>query len=92
MMPRKNWNKANNVSVRKCQSLRDCLKQAFLKRSLGGLYFDNGRVFRSQALLRLCATLGIHLIHSRPYRPRGAQSSNCWTCSSAGRASSQARG
>lgn len=42
------------------------------------MYFDNGKVFRSQAILRLCATLGIHLIHSRPYRPQGRAKLERW--------------
>lgn len=54
------------------RSLKDCLKQAFLKRGLPRrLYFDNGRIFRSRMILGLVARLGIHLIHSRPYQPQG---------------------
>ncbi|HLF81944.1 MAG TPA: DDE-type integrase/transposase/recombinase [Anaerolineales bacterium] len=54
------------------RSLRDCLKQALLKRGLPRrLYLDNGKIFRSRLLLGLCARLGIELIHSRPYRPQG---------------------
>jgi hypothetical protein len=54
------------------RSLKDTLKQAFLKRGLPRrLYMDQGRVFKSRPLLHLAAHLGIHLIHSRPYRPQG---------------------
>ena len=54
------------------RSLKDCLKQAFIKRGLPKrLYFDNGRIFKSRMILGLVARLGIHLIHSRPYRPQG---------------------
>jgi transposase InsO family protein len=53
-------------------SLRDGLKQAFLKRGLPRrLYFDNAHIFRSHALLGVCATLGIQLLHTRPYKPQG---------------------
>jgi transposase InsO family protein len=54
------------------RSLKDCLKQALLKRGVPRrLYLDNGKIFRSRLLLGLCARLGIELIHSRPYRPQG---------------------
>lgn len=54
------------------RSLKDALKQAFLKRGLPRrLYADQGRIFKSRPLLAVCARLGIHLIHTRPYRPQG---------------------
>lgn len=54
------------------RSLRDCLKQALLKRGVPRrLYLDNGKIFRSRLLLGICARLGMELIHSRPYRPQG---------------------
>lgn len=54
------------------RSLKDALKQAFLKRGLPRrLYADNGKIFRSRLLLAVCARLGIHLIHTRPYLPQG---------------------
>jgi transposase InsO family protein len=60
-------------------SLKDCLKQAFLKRGIPRrLYFDNGKIFRSRMLLQLCARLGIHLIHTRPYRPQGRAKLERW--------------
>ena len=47
-------------------------KQALLKRGLPArLYVDNGSPYRSRQLAVICATLGIQLIHSRPYRPQG---------------------
>lgn len=53
-------------------TLKDALKQAFLKRGLPRrLYTDQGRIFKSRSLLHLAARLGIHLIHTRPYRPQG---------------------
>ncbi len=61
------------------QSLRDCLKQALLKRSVPTrLYMDNGKIFRSRMIQLLCARLGIHLIHSRPYRPQGRAKLERW--------------
>ncbi|MFQ5493793.1 MAG: DDE-type integrase/transposase/recombinase [Phycisphaerae bacterium] len=54
------------------RSLKDCLKQALLKRGVPRrLYLDNGQIFRSRMLLGVCARLGMELIHSRPYRPQG---------------------
>jgi putative transposase len=34
-------------------------------------YVDNGSAFVDSSLARICARLGIKLIHSRPYRPQG---------------------
>lgn len=54
------------------RSLKDCLKQALLKRGVPRrLYLDNGQIFRSRMLLGVCARLAIELIHSRPYKPQG---------------------
>ena len=54
------------------RSLKDCLKQALLKRGVPRrLYLDNGKIFRSRMLLGLCARLGMQLIHGRPYKPQG---------------------
>jgi len=53
-------------------SYLDCLKQAILKRGLPRkLYVDNGAAFRSRHLEHTTASLGIALIHSRPYKPQG---------------------
>jgi transposase InsO family protein len=61
------------------RSLKDCLKQAFLKRGLPRrVYVDNGRIFRSRMILQLAARLGIHLLHSRPYRPQGRAKLERW--------------
>ena len=61
------------------RSLKDTLKQALLKRGVPRrLYFDNGKVFRSRLLLQIAARLGIHLIHSRPYRPQGRAKVERW--------------
>jgi transposase InsO family protein len=63
----------------KLHSLRDCLKQALIKRSVPKrLYMDNGKIFRSRMIIHLCARLGIHLIHSRPYQPQGRAKLERW--------------
>ena len=47
-------------------------KQALRKRGLPTrLYVDNGSNYRCQQLAVICATLGIQLIHARPYKPEG---------------------
>jgi len=48
------------------------LEKALLKRGLPRkLYVDNGPAFRSLHLEHIAASLGIALIHSRPYKPQG---------------------
>ena len=48
------------------------LRQALLKRGLPRkLYVDNGPAFRSARLQEIAASLGIALIHSKPYKPQG---------------------
>lgn len=60
-------------------SLKDCLKQALLKRGLPRrFYVDNGRIFRSRLLLAVAARLGIELLHTRPYRPQGRAKIERW--------------
>jgi putative transposase len=61
------------------RSLKDCLKQAMLKRGVPRrFYFDNGQIFRSRLLLALCARLGIQLLHTRPYQPQGRAKLERW--------------
>jgi hypothetical protein len=61
------------------RSLKDCLKQALLKRGRPKrLYMDNGKIFRSRMILLMGARLGIHIIHSRPYRPQGRAKLERW--------------
>jgi len=38
---------------------------------IGRLYVDNGSTFVSEQTKRILETLGIYLIHSKPYRPQG---------------------
>jgi hypothetical protein len=50
----------------------NALEQALLKRGLPRkLYVDNGSAYRSRQLEYTCASLGIALIHARPYMPQG---------------------
>lgn len=50
----------------------DALRQALLTRGLcRRLYVDNGAAFRSRHLEFITASLGIALVHSRPYVPQG---------------------
>ncbi len=53
-------------------SYLSALRQALLKRGLPRkLYVDNGPAFRSKLLHEIAASLGIALIHSKPYKPEG---------------------
>ncbi len=48
------------------------LRQGILKRGLPErLYCDNGAAYRSRQLERVCAELGISLVHARAYHPAG---------------------
>lgn len=50
----------------------DAFRQALLKRGLPRrLYVDNGSAYRCRQLEHICASLGIALIHARPYKPQG---------------------
>ena len=50
----------------------DAFRQALLARGIPRkLYVDNGAAFRSRHLERVCASLGIALIHTPPYTPQG---------------------
>ena len=50
----------------------NALEKALLKRGLPRkLYTDNGAAMRSHHLEHVCASLGIALIHARPYKPQG---------------------
>ncbi len=57
----------------------DALKWALSKRGLPRkLYVDNGPAFRSNHLEYVCASLGITLIHSKPYQPEGRGKIERW--------------
>jgi transposase InsO family protein len=56
----------------KLDSYLDCLRRALLSRGLPRkLYVDNGPAFRSFHLHQISASLGIALVHSKPYQPQG---------------------
>jgi transposase InsO family protein len=56
----------------KLPRMEDSLKKAILKHGVPErFYCDNGAAFSSAHLVRICGKLGIHLSHSRPYRPQG---------------------
>jgi len=55
----------------KLPRLEDSLKKAVLKRGVPkAIYADNGRIFVSNHFRRVCAELGINLIHHLPYNPQ----------------------
>ena len=58
-----------------CDALRKALRKRGLPRKL---YVDNGPGFRSHHLAHITASLGIALIHSRPYRPEGRGKIERW--------------
>lgn len=56
----------------KLPRLEDSLKKAILRHGVPEqFYCDNGAVFSSQHLERVCGKCGIRLSHSRPFRPSG---------------------
>src|SRR5699024_351596 len=55
-------------AVRLSAALRPALESRGIP---GTIYVDNGSAFADESLARTCARLGIHLRHSRPYRPQG---------------------
>jgi hypothetical protein len=56
----------------KLASFLDVFEKALLKRGLPRkLYVDNGAAYRSKHLEHITASLGIALIHARPYKPQG---------------------
>lgn len=65
------------------QDIEGVLKQALLKRGLPiRLIVDNGAAYSASSLQGICARLGIHLIHCRPYHPEGKGKLERWhrTC------------
>lgn len=58
-----------------CSALRKALRKRGLPRKL---YVDNGPGFRSHHLAHITASLGIALVHSRPYRPEGRGKIERW--------------
>lgn len=61
------------------ETYSDALRQALAKRGLPRkLYVDNGPAFASRHLGHITASLGIVLIHSRPYQPEGRGKIERW--------------
>lgn len=51
---------------------QDVLRSAIARRGIPEtLYVDNGAPYANHQLARACAVLGVHLVHSRPYKPQG---------------------
>lgn len=54
------------------ETLRISLKEGMLINGIPRLlYTDNGKIYRSQQLEYICASLGCTLLHSQPYVPQG---------------------
>lgn len=54
------------------ETLRISLKEAMLRNGIPRLiYTDNGKIYRSQQLEYICASMGCTLLHSQPYVPKG---------------------
>ena len=50
----------------------DCLRHAIAARGVPvRLYIDNAKIYRSQQLARIAASLGISIVHTPPYQPEG---------------------
>jgi transposase InsO family protein len=50
----------------------DCLRQAIAARGVPvRFYIDNAKIYRSQQLARIAASLGILIVHTPPYQPEG---------------------
>jgi transposase InsO family protein len=63
----------------KLTSFLDAFEKALLKRGLPRkLYVDNGAAYRSKHLEHITASLGIALIHARPYKPEGKGKIERW--------------
>lgn len=63
----------------KVDSYCDALRKALRKRGLPRkLYLDNSPGFRSYHLAHITASLGIALVHSRPYKPEGRGKIERW--------------
>jgi putative transposase len=56
----------------KLEAFLDAFEKALLKRGLPRkLYVDNGAAYRSRHLEYISASLGIALVHAKPYQPQG---------------------
>jgi len=56
----------------KSYALEDCFKKAIMKYGVPAqIYVDHGSIYSSNHLQGICGRLGIHLSHTRPYKPQG---------------------
>jgi len=63
----------------KLDSWLDAFRKALLTRGVPRkLYVDNGAAFRSRHLEKICASLGIALVHTPPYTPQGRGKIERW--------------
>jgi transposase InsO family protein len=63
---------ARFVDAESTVRLEAVLRDAFQSRGIPArLYCDNGQIFTSRQLGRICAVLGVRLVHSAPGRPQG---------------------
>ncbi|NPV81927.1 MAG: DDE-type integrase/transposase/recombinase [Firmicutes bacterium] len=63
---------AQLYNAERMPALEDSLKKAIITHGLPEqVYVDNGAIYSSLHFSKICARLGIHLSHSRPYRPQG---------------------
>jgi len=61
-------------------ALRECLKDAVLKRGIPKMiYSDNGKVYRCGQLSVVCANLGCSLIHAEPFTPNSKENDSYCT-------------
>ena len=70
---------ASFVLDEKLESLKECLRQAILKRGIPQrFYVDNGACYRATNLEQILAQLGVALTHSKPYEPEGRGKVERW--------------
>ena len=61
------------------EAFLDCLRQGVAARGLPlRLYVDNAKVYRSQQLARIAASIGILVVHTPPYQPEGRGKIERW--------------
>lgn len=59
-------------STERIESLHETLRHAVAKRGLPQkLYVDNGSCYRAIFFEQVCASLGLALLHAKPYQPQG---------------------
>ncbi|MCC3146020.1 DDE-type integrase/transposase/recombinase [Halanaerobium sp. Z-7514] len=69
---------AKFLTTEKFSAVQQVLSEAILRRGIPKLlYVDNGKVYRSDNLHFACASLGITLIHTKPYSPADKGYAKC---------------